>query len=107
MQRHARIEQALTAALAPTHLEVLDESHNHAVKPGAESHFKVVLVSGAFEGKAGVARHQLVYGALKAELASGLHAVAITARTPAEWAARPEALVSPPCAGGEKGPTAS
>ncbi len=102
MKRHGRIERALIDALSPSHIEVLDESHNHAVKPGAESHFKVVLVSSVFDGKASVARHQLVYGALKAELASGLHAVAITARTPAEWAARPEALVSPPCAGGEK-----
>ena len=102
MERQRRIEEALSVALGPAHLEVLNESHNHAVKPGAESHFKVVVVSTAFEGKAGVARHQLVYAALRTELQSGLHAVAITSRTPEEWAARPEALQSPPCAGQTK-----
>ena len=103
MSRKDRITSALEGALAPTHLEVIDESHAHAVKPGAESHFKVVIVAEAFAGKNAIARHQAVYGALKAELAKGLHAVAITSRTPAEWAALPEALVSPPCAGANKG----
>ncbi|HQY61655.1 MAG TPA: BolA family protein [Polyangiaceae bacterium] len=102
MQRRTRIETTLTQAFGPTHLEVIDESHNHAVKPGAESHFKVVVVAPAFAAKSGVQRHQLVYGALKAELQSGLHALTITARTPAEWSASPVALVSPPCAGATK-----
>jgi BolA protein len=102
MERRLRIETALTSALAPLHLEVIDESHAHAVKPGAESHFKVVAVSAAFEGKSGVARHQLVYAALKDELQKGLHALAITSRTPAEWEKSPEALTSPACAGGSR-----
>lgn len=102
MERRTRIESALTQAFEPTHLEVLDESHNHAVKPGAESHFKVVVVAPAFTGKSGVQRHQLVYGALRGELKGGLHALTITARTPEEWSTTPVALVSPPCAGANK-----
>jgi stress-induced morphogen len=102
MQRRTRIEATLTQAFDPTHLEVIDESHNHAVKPGAESHFKVVVVAPAFAAKSGVQRHQLVYGALQGELKSGLHALTITARTPEEWSASPVALVSPPCAGAKK-----
>lgn len=102
MDRQARIEQALRDVFSPIHLEVIDESHNHAVKPGAQSHFKVVIVSSVFDGKPAVSRHQLVYGALKSELSAGLHAVAITSRTVQEWDARPEALVSPPCMGGDK-----
>jgi BolA protein len=102
MLRRTRIESTLTQAFDPSHLEVIDESHNHAVKPGAESHFKVVVVAPAFVGKSGVQRHQLVYGALQAELKGGLHALTITARTPEEWSASPVALVSPPCAGAAK-----
>lgn len=102
MTRRERIENALTLALVPTHLEVVDESHMHSVPKGAETHYKVVIVASAFEGERAVARHQRVYKALREELASGLHAVAITSRTPAEWAASPEGLVSPACAGGSK-----
>ena len=98
MSRRERIERALTIAFEPSHLEVVNESHMHAVPKNAETHFKVVVVAEAFVGKGAVARHQWVYGALREELASGLHAVAITSRDPAEWSARPEANVSPPCA---------
>lgn len=81
------------------HLEVENESHNHSVKPGSETHFRVVVVSPIFEGKSLVARHQLVYAALSEELRGGLHALAITSRTPAEWEKSPEGLVSPACMG--------
>jgi BolA protein len=73
------------------------------VPRGSETHFKVVVVSTLFEGMAPVKRHQLVYGALAAELGrkpaeGGIHALAITSRTPTEWAASPEANQSPLCA---------
>lgn len=96
----ARIEGKLREALGPEHLEVVNESHMHSVPKGSETHFKVVVVSPRFEGLAAVRRHQLVYGALAAELQGGVHALAITSRTPAEWAARPEANASPKCMGG-------
>ena len=94
------IEEKLRAALAPEHLEVVNESHMHSVPKGSETHFKVVVVSPKFEGMAPVKRHQLVYGALGDELKmkKGIHALAITSRTPSEWEASPEANVSPKCA---------
>lgn len=96
------IEQKLRAALEPAHLEVINESHMHNVPKGSETHFKVVVVSPRFEGLSPVKRHQLVYGALGEELRMkrGIHALAITSRTPAEWDARPEANESPKCHGG-------
>ena len=97
------IEQKLRAALAPEVLEVENESHLHSVKKGSETHFRVVIVSGAFEGKNPVARHQLVYKSLSEEMKPGLvHALAITSRTPAEWAASSATNPSPTCMGGSK-----
>jgi stress-induced morphogen len=99
------LERKLNAALSPAHLEVINESHMHSVPKGSETHFKVVVVSPRFEGLSLVKRHQLVYGALEEELSKkpadgGVHALAITSRTPAEWDARPEANASPKCLGG-------
>lgn len=99
------IEGKLREALAPVHLEVVNESHMHNVPKGSQTHFKVVIVSDRFEGLSSVRRHQLVYGALKDELSrkpaqGGIHALAITSRTPIEWAASPEANASPLCMGG-------
>jgi BolA protein len=102
MDRAARIEDRLKDALAPTVLEVENESHGHNVPKGSETHFRVVVVSQVFEGKSAVARHKLVYAALGDELRAGLHALAITARTPGEWNAAPVANESPLCHGGEK-----
>jgi stress-induced morphogen len=94
-----KVEQKLREALAPAHLEVVNESFMHKVPKGAETHFKVVVVSERFEGLSSVKRHQLVYGVLADEMKTkpGIHALAITSRTPAEWAASPEANVSPKC----------
>lgn len=96
----ARIEEKLRASFDPSHLEVINESHMHSVPKGSETHFKVVVVSARFDGLSAVKRHQLVYGALSDELKAGVHALAITSRSPAEWDARPEANVSPKCHGG-------
>lgn len=103
MSKLVSVEAKLREKLAPEHLEVVNESHMHSVAPGSETHFKVVVVSSLFEGMSSVKRHQLVYGALAEELGKkpaqgGIHALAITSRTPAEWAASPEANVSPLCA---------
>ena len=98
----SRIETKLREALVPSHLEVINESHMHSVPKGSETHFKVVVVSDRFEGLSPVRRHQLVYGALSEEMTKkpGIHALAITSRTPSEWAASPEANESPKCHGG-------
>ena len=98
VQKH--IESKLQESLDPSHLEVINESHMHSVPQGSETHFKVVVVSARFDGMSPIKRHQLVYGALADEMKSGVHALAITSRSPSEWATRPEANASPKCLGG-------
>ncbi len=100
-----RIQSSIEAKLAerfqPDHLEVVNESGNHNVPPGSESHFKVVLVAGEFDGKRALARHRLVNQALAEELAGPVHALAIHTYTEAEWRQRfGAAPLSPPCLGG-------
>jgi BolA protein len=104
MSRKARIEDALSAALNPMHLEVTDESHMHNVPEGAESHFKVLAVSDAFDGEKLIARHRRVNAVLRDELAGGLHALSIHAWTPQEWFDKGggSAPASPECMGGSK-----
>ena len=103
MRMQQTIERKLAAAFAPLHLEVQNESHQHSVPEGSESHFRVVLVSAAFAGKRSVARHQEVYRLLAAELAGGVHALALHTYTPEEWAERAAAApASPACMGGSK-----
>ncbi len=98
-----RIRQQLADALAPVHLELVNESHMHS-GPATESHFNLVVVSDAFQGKRLVGRHRLVYGALGDQLRAGLHALTMKTLTPAEWQAAdgPVANVSPQCRGGSK-----
>ncbi|SRR5690554_122530 len=103
MSMKERIEQKLTQGLPVQHLDVVNESYMHSVPPGSESHFKVVIVSDAFEGKRKVARHQQIYGILAEEMQSGIHALALHPYTPEEWAeVNGEAPASPNCMGGSK-----
>ena len=82
------ITKKLTVAFAPERLEVIDESHLHAGhaghRPGGETHYRVHIVSHAFEGKSRVERHRMVNQTLSGELASTVHALAINARAPGE-----------------------
>ncbi|TAA40468.1 BolA family transcriptional regulator [Pseudoxanthomonas winnipegensis] len=85
--RIERIRQALDAGLAPTVLELEDESHRHAGHAGARDgrgHFKVRVVSEAFAGKLPLARHRLVYAALGPMMQTDIHAMSIVAQTPGE-----------------------
>lgn len=96
------IESKLSA-LTPSHLEVVNESNQHNVPPNSETHFKVVIVAGEFEGKRKVARHQLIYGLVGEELAGPVHALALHTYTVDEWAERnTTAPDSPDCLGGSK-----
>ncbi len=81
-----QIEACLRAALAPTRIEVLDDSHLHAGHAGAREgrHFTVKLASARFTGLARVARHRLVYDSLGPLAAQGVHALAIEAKAPDE-----------------------
>jgi len=89
--RADRIRSLLAAALAPAVLDVRDDSRQHAghagAAPGGETHYSVFVVSDRFSGQGRVARHRLVNSALAPEFAGGLHALALTLRTPEEQAA--------------------
>lgn len=106
MSRQSRIESTLRQGLAlNAHdlLQVENESGQHSVPAGSETHFKVVCVSSQFSGKTRVQRHRLIQEMLKAEFQSGLHALSIQGYTPEEWARRGgEAHASPECAGRPK-----
>ncbi len=82
------IEQKLTAAFAPEQLDIVDQSDlhkGHAGAPdGGESHFRVRIVSTAFDGQNRVARQRAVNAALKDELAGPVHALSVQALAPGE-----------------------
>lgn len=86
----ATITQLLESALKPMILEVVDDSEKHighaGYRPGGQSHFSVTVVTEQFQGKPRVARHRMVYDALNPLFGEGLHALAITAKTPQEIA---------------------
>ena len=86
------MRRKLTARFAPNRLDIVDESHRHAghagARPEGETHFRIVVVSAAFDGKPRIQRQQMVYALLREEFARGLHALAMTTLTPAEDAAR-------------------
>ena len=97
----------LTERLAPSLLVIENESHRHKSRGEAESHFKVLVVSAAFENVAVIDRHRLVNKAVS-DGAGVLpcHALAIKALTPAQFEARPGVLsefATPPCLGGDGG----
>ncbi len=71
------IEQRLQSRFSPVFLDVANESHQHSVPPNSETHFRVVLVSTAFDGSSRVARHQQVYAALAPQLEGPVHALAL------------------------------
>ncbi|KAM6967413.1 bolA-like protein 1 [Aplochiton taeniatus] len=97
------IKTKLISSLEPQHLEVHNESHMHAVPPGAESHFRVLVVSLRFEGLSLIQRHRLVNEALRDELSNSVHALSIQAKTPQQWNSNPTVAKSPPCMGGSRG----
>ena len=100
-----RLTHSLEARFKPQRLVLINESENHNVPPGSETHWNVTLVSEAFEGQSLVARHRMVYDCLARELEEGIHALALTTLAPSEWEKSPNTGVrpSPPCRGGDGG----
>lgn len=95
--------ETLLQSFAPTVLEVLDESHMHNVPSGAQSHFRVTIVSTQFEGVGLVDRQRRVNQALSQVFAAGLHALALHTYTPSQWQAKgAQTPASPDCKGGSK-----
>ena len=78
------IVQKLQDALSPSHLEVIDESHQHAGhggwREGGETHFRIRVTSTAFAGESRVAMHRAINTLLAEELKGGVHALAIEAK---------------------------
>ena len=81
------------AALAPTRLELVDESAQHAghagASPGGNTHWRLTIVSPRFAGQPTVARHRMVYQALGELMQNPIHALAISARSPEETKGNP------------------
>lgn len=93
------LRQKVEAAFQPLHLELENESANHH-RGGAETHFKLVIVSNAFDGISRVERQRRVQNLFDAEREQGLHALALWTYTATEWK-KIEAernLTSPKCA---------
>jgi stress-induced morphogen len=88
--RAARLQAVLTRTFAPVLVRVVDDSARHAghagAQPGGETHYSVLLVSQAFRDMNRVARSRAVHAALEAEFTGGMHALALTLRTPEEHA---------------------
>lgn len=86
MLRSQRIHDSLTQEFAPTQLEVVDNSHQHAGHAGAspegETHYAVRIVADAFKGMNRVAMQRAIMDALTPEFDTGLHALSIKASAP-------------------------
>ena len=82
------ITNKLREAFTPESLDVIDESHLHeghaGHRPGGETHFRIYIVSNAFEGKSRIERHRMINATLATELAGPVHALAIKAQAPEE-----------------------
>ena len=90
MSVQQQIEAKLVQIFSPSLLEIENESHRHSSGRGAESHFKITIVSEKFVPMRAVARHRAIYECLADELASGVHALALHTYTQAEWIERDE-----------------
>ena len=93
-------------ALAPLHVAMENESHKHGGGPASESHFKLLVVSPAFEGRSLLDRHRMVNDAVKDGATNiPVHALSISAKTPAQWEAAGGAAAplhaTPTCQGGD------
>ncbi len=89
MSMQSKLEEMLSTAFAPDALQVINESHLHAGHHAGfdgtgETHFRIKIVSGAFNGKSRLERHRAVNALLADELKGGIHALAIEANGPGE-----------------------
>ena len=102
MSMQTTIEQKLSGEFEVDYLQVENESHLHNVAPGAESHFKVTIVSNSFDEQMLIKRHRTVNQILQQEMQQ-IHALALHTLTPQEWQARGGVVAaSPKCRGGGK-----
>lgn len=101
--RHAKMTNLLTKNLKIEEIWLENESSNHSVPIGSETHFKLFLVSADFQGQSRVERQRLIQTLLADEFSQGLHALTMRLLTPQERLAQgPENFISPECRGGSK-----
>ncbi len=101
MSRKQRLFELISPQLNPLFLNIEDESFKHHVPEGAETHFKVTIVSQKFLGLTQIARHRQITKLVAVELNSGLHALSLHLYTEEEWQIRGQAVPnSPACKDG-------
>lgn len=98
--RAQRLEENLFTIFKPIHLQVIDESKSHS--RGAETHYKVVVVSDMFDQKSRIERQRMVNEVLRNEFNNGMHALSVVSKTPQEWNLNKEVSDSPKCRGASK-----
>jgi len=100
--REESIKTKIMNTFQPVHFELINESHMHS-GPRTESHFKIYLVSKAFEGKDRIDRQRLVNDCLREEFDEGLHALTMRLKTPEENQKQgPASFASPDCSSKKK-----
>ncbi len=98
MNRFNRIQSLVQESIKPLHLELENESSQHSVPPGSETHFKILVVSDVFNEISRIDRQRKIHALLDQEFKTGLRALTIRALTPLEWKKTgDEEFVSPPC----------
>lgn len=101
---YTMIKDRISAELQPTFLIIENESHRHANRGEAESHFKVLVVSDSFAGVLPVDRHRMVNKVVSGDGPLPCHALSLKLMTPQQFAKKPEAVAefqTPPCLGGD------
>jgi len=83
IEKRIRILRERLESLAPTKLEIRDDSEKHIGHAGARdgrSHFYVLIESPKFRDRSALERHQLVYEAVGDLMTTDIHALQIDAR---------------------------
>eukprot|EP01132_Coremiostelium_polycephalum_P004579 gene4579-5716_t len=93
------IKDIINTEFKPTHLEIINESYQHNVPKGSESHFKLKIVSDRFDGLSLIDQHRLVNQSLSLVIPK-IHALSLVTRTPQQWAKNKDTSKSPNCVGG-------
>lgn len=94
--RKDRLTKIISKSLNSDYLDVTNESHRHHVPPNSETHFKITVVTTKFEGMSLINRHRRINALAQMEFDTGLHALAIHAYTPAQWASKQQQSPSSP-----------
>ena len=91
----------LETSFNPSFLDLINESHLHAVPKNSETHFKAIIVSDDFTGKSHMERHQMLYQALGNNI-KNIHALSLVCKDSFEWKKKNDYGHTPKCKGGSK-----